>query len=391
MEIESSVKELLDPLWADAVKLKIPLYLQFELTARCNLMCRMCYIASNSEENHRRELSAAKWLEIARQARDSGLMVANITGGEPLMKEDFWELHDGLTKLGVVYTLNTNGTTMTKESVKRLAQSPPFRVLVSVYGGSEDTYAKLTTHGRWFNQARAGVENLLEAGVRTLVRMTLVRDNLHELESVFNWADSLGHRLFISDYMSPRRECGETDPVGTRLNPVQMVGARSALQSLTLQRMERLISDAPQPAEPEKPMPEKTEDAPPEEGAAPEKNTPPEPYRFMTADGFGCGSGSAAGFISYDGRLLPCGMANEPSISLLDAGFHDSWQELTRLSREVPSCAECDACELSRYCVPCPPKLKSESGSFNKKSSFLCEHASLLESYYENRAHRQRV
>jgi len=379
MEIDQTVRELLAPMWADAVKLKIPMYMQFELTARCNLMCRMCYIASNSEESRRRELPAAKWLEIARQARDAGLIVANITGGEPLMKEDFWELHEGLTNLGLVYTLNTNGTTMTKENVKRLALSPPFRVLVSLYGGSEETYARLTTHSSWFDKARAGVENLLEAGVQTLIRMTLVRDNLHELESVFNWADSLGHRLFISEYMSPRRECGETDPVGTRLDPGQMVDAMSRILSLTRRRMERLRSDAPPPDEPQKAAPEEFEDAPPEE------DPKPEPYRFITEDGFGCGSGSAAGFISYDGRLLPCCMANEPSVSLSDASFLDAWRQLARLSMGVPTCTECDACELSRYCVPCPPKVKAESGSYTEKSSFLCEHASLLKSYYDKK------
>ena len=372
MEIEPSVRELLAPLWADAVIHKIPMYMQFELTSRCNLKCRMCYIASNSAENRRRELSAAQWLEITRQARNMGLIVANITGGEPLIKEDFWELHDGLTNLGLIYTLNTNGTTMTKETVKRLAKSPPFRVLVSVYGGSAETYAKLTTNGKWFDQARAGIENLMEAGVNTLIRMTLVKDNLHELESVFNWADSIGRRLFVSDYMSPRREYGETDPIGARLDPSQMVDATSTLQLLTRQRLERLSGDDP---------PE--QDDQPEEDASPEQDDPPEPYRFNTEYGFGCGSGTAVGFVSYDGRLLPCCMANEPSVNLLNANFQDAWQELSRLTREVPSCTECDACKLSQYCIPCPPKLKSESGSYSKKSSYLCEYASLQKLYYE--------
>lgn len=377
MEIEPSAQGLLAPLWVDGKKLKIPLYLQMEITSRCNMMCRMCYIASNCEDNRKRELSAKAWLDIAKQARDMGLTIVNITGGEPIIKEDFFELYEGLSNLGIIYTLNTNGTMMTKENVKRLASSPPFRAIVSVYGGSEETYAKVSNNGKWFDLARAGVENLLEAGINTVLRMTVVKDNLHDLQKVFDWADSLGLNLNYSHYMSPRREGDGTDPVSLRLDPGQMVQVRETMRNLYMNREAMRKQDSKEP---------ESGDAQPEEKAdeQPEKPVDQEPYRFITEDGFRCGSGQVSGFITYDGKLLPCGTTDWPSVDLREKSFTDAWPEMVKLSREVPGCAECDGCEVAKYCVPCPPKIFAESGSYQKKSPYLCEYAYLLKSYFQN-------
>lgn len=386
MEIERSVRNLLEPLWDDAAKQKIPLYLQFEITSRCNLMCKMCYIASNCEENRKRELPASKWLDIARQAREAGLLIVNITGGEPIMKEDFWEIHEGLSNLGVIYTLNTNGTTMTRENVKRLAQSPPFRAIVSIYGGSEDTYSKITTHGKWFNSAKAGVENLLEAGINTVIRMTLVKDNLDDLPKVFEWAESLGQDLYYSDYMSPRREGEDTDPVGTRLDPDQMIQVKETFKRLYRRKEEKQKKDLPNPEKLKTPETEpnaKTDENEKEQNP-PKPADPPKPYRFVTENGFICGAGQTNGFVSYDGNLCPCCTANEPFINLLDKPFKAAWDKICKMCICVPTCPECDACEIARYCVPCPPKLIVESGSFCKKSDYLCEYAKKVKAYYDN-------
>ena len=72
-------------------KLGLPIAGNFELTARCNFNCPMCYVHMTQEQVDAagRELTAREWLGIARAARDRGMVFALLTGGEPLIRRDF--------------------------------------------------------------------------------------------------------------------------------------------------------------------------------------------------------------------------------------------------------------------------------------------------------------
>ena len=66
----------------------------FELTSRCNLACRMCYVRHPAGEAavQQRELTAAAWLSFAQEAVDQGMVFLLLTGGEPFLRPDFFEL-----------------------------------------------------------------------------------------------------------------------------------------------------------------------------------------------------------------------------------------------------------------------------------------------------------
>ena len=74
----------------------IPVSGTFELTPRCNLACRMCYIRLTPEQMAPigRERSAKEWLDIAQQAKDAGMTFLLLTGGEPTLRADFLEIYD---------------------------------------------------------------------------------------------------------------------------------------------------------------------------------------------------------------------------------------------------------------------------------------------------------
>jgi len=107
----------------DATVKKIPVSGTFSITPRCNLHCKMCYVC-NPTEKVGDELSGEQWLDIAKQARDAGMLFLLITGGEPLLHRDFWDIYTGVKKLGLYITLNSNGTTITPEVADRLAKNP---------------------------------------------------------------------------------------------------------------------------------------------------------------------------------------------------------------------------------------------------------------------------
>ena len=92
--------------------LGIPVTGTFELTPRCNLNCPMCYVRLNPEEMKPlgRECTKEEWMEMAEQAKEAGLLFILLTGGEPMLRSDFGEIYEGLSKMGFSISINSNTT-----------------------------------------------------------------------------------------------------------------------------------------------------------------------------------------------------------------------------------------------------------------------------------------
>ena len=86
----------------------------------------------------REELTARQWLDIAKAARDKGMIFALLTGGEPLVRKDFFEIYDGMREMGLLISINSNGSMLKGEILERFLENPPFRFNISLYGGSNE-------------------------------------------------------------------------------------------------------------------------------------------------------------------------------------------------------------------------------------------------------------
>lgn len=351
-----------------------PVYGQFEITSRCNLKCSMCYVQNDATDRQAEhaELSARQLLDLAGQARDMGMVFINITGGEPLIKKDFWEFYDGLCRLGLVVTLNSNGTTITREIAARLAKTPPYRVLVSLYGASEKVYEKVTGNAKAFHLARKGVENLLDAGINVLLRTTLVQDNYTDFNSLDEWADSLGHDLYIVDYIAPRREGTGSKPEEVRMKLDQV----EYVYKIVRRKVEERILKAQKEKENSKePLPEavagdllQADDLTFWEKEYLSSNVLKDPR-----PAFRCSAARSAFLLAYDGRMMPCGLLDEPATYPLKTGMITAWERLKEDSYKIPACDVCRECEYEEKCFCCPAKLKLETGSYNlTKPDYLC-------------------
>ena len=118
-------------LYQKAEKDKIPLSGTFELSPLCNFNCKMCYIKMTTEEMKKCQeevMTLEKWKEIADRARKEGMLYLLLTGGEPFLWPDFWELYDYLTELGFVISINTNGSLIDDRIIARLREKPPSKI-----------------------------------------------------------------------------------------------------------------------------------------------------------------------------------------------------------------------------------------------------------------------
>ena len=99
-------------LFARADTQGIPLSGTFELTPRCNFNCKMCYIHRSEQDALALagEKSAAQWLSLAEECCKQGTLLLLLTGGEPLVRKDFREIYTGCRKMGLMISINSNGS-----------------------------------------------------------------------------------------------------------------------------------------------------------------------------------------------------------------------------------------------------------------------------------------
>ena len=98
----SNYTRYIDFLTYKAAQAGIPLSGTFELTARCNLDCKMCYIHKKANDSlvKKSEMSAAEWIDVA-TAQKAGMFLLLVTGGEPFLRPDFFEMYDEFKSLGL--------------------------------------------------------------------------------------------------------------------------------------------------------------------------------------------------------------------------------------------------------------------------------------------------
>ena len=192
--------------------LGLPITGNFELTARCNFNCPMCYVHLSNEQVAARggELTAQQWLDIAKAARDKGMVFALLTGGEPLVRKDFFEIYDGMRQMGLLISINSNGSMLRGPILERLLENPPFRINISLYGGSNETYRNMCGLPV-YDQVKENIRALRKAGVDVCLNLSITPYNRNDLQKIYADAEELDVNVRGSSYMYPPIRINDSD------------------------------------------------------------------------------------------------------------------------------------------------------------------------------------
>lgn len=199
-----------------------PLSGTFELSPVCNLACKMCYVRKTPAEvaaSPRPPVGLIQWLSIAEQARDAGMLYLLLTGGEPFLWQDFWPLYERLSTMGFLISINSNGTLLDEARVARLAEHPPTRINITLYGAGNETYEALCGRSGMFDRVDRAITLLRQAGILVKLNCSLTPHNAGDLEGIVSYAAERDLILEVNTYMSPR--CAATRPWsgGTTASP----------------------------------------------------------------------------------------------------------------------------------------------------------------------------
>lgn len=166
-------------------------YLFFELTMRCNEHCRHC--GSYCGDKQSPELPKEKYFEILSQIKDryKKLPMLCITGGEPMLRKEIYEIMGTATEMGYHWGMTSNGTLITKDAAKRLKDAGMKTISISI-DGLEETHDSFRQTKGGFRRACEGVKNLLDADIDVVQVTTVVtKKNIDELDGLFELVQEL--------------------------------------------------------------------------------------------------------------------------------------------------------------------------------------------------------
>lgn len=344
-------------LWQEIEAKRVPLSFDLELTARCNNDCGHCYInvPADDHEARRRELTPAEISDIAGQAVSLGALWCLITGGEPLLREDFAEIYLTLKRKGLLVSVFTNACLLNQEHIALFSKYPPRDVEVTVYGVSEETYERVVRRRGSYAAFRRGLERLLEGGVRVRLKAMALRSNVHELPEIAAFC-----REHTCDYF-------RFDPL------LHLRYDRDPLRNAEIQA-ERL--SAAEIADIEQADPKRSESL--------AKNC----AHMILADReqagcdhlFHCGAGKGSFAVGCDGMFRLCTGLVQPDCvyDLRKGSLAEAWNEWipkvrTRRSTTREFKDNCGSCRLVNLCLWCPAHGYLECGRMDGKSEYFCQ------------------
>lgn len=334
-------------------RLGIPVNGIFELTPRCNLKCRMCYVRMTPDQMKSvgRERTAEEWLNIAKDATDAGMMFLLITGGEPTIRKDFPQIYEGLSKMGLSISINTNGTLLTDEIFDLWHRLPPAQINITLYGTCREDYDKLCGDPDAFDRVTKAIERLRSENILVHLNSTITPANISDTESIRKYALSHGLDLRMTAYCFPpvrRSGCG-ADIEFSRISP-ETAGELTVQNLYCQQGKDALMRCA-------------------ENMSAVESSE----WDAHCGEPISCMAGRSQFWMTWYGGMTPCGMLNEPVTYPFDDGFQPAWSLLKNETAKITLCPDCVKCGEKATCMNCAAVTYTETGRFDGKPEYVCK------------------
>lgn len=326
----------------------------WELTRSCNLACIHCRAAA-MDRPYEGELTTAECRRVMDEiAQVSSQPIIILTGGEPLLRPDVFELAEYGSAKGFRMTMATNGTLLTPEIVRRMIDSGIQRISISIDGATAASHDAFRQVEGAFDGSLRGISMARDAGLDFQINTTITHANLDEFPKIHELAVSLGavaHHIFMLVPMGRGKDLAE--------------GAISA------EKYEKTLHW----------FYEQKDKAPLQLKAT----CAPHYYRIMRQRAHsegkeinfqtfgldavtrGCLGGTGFVFISHVGQMQPCGYLEVNAGNVREESFKTIWENspVFRNLRNLEKYeGKCGKCEYIRVCGGCRARAYESTGDY---------------------------
>jgi heme d1 biosynthesis radical SAM protein NirJ len=154
----------------------------WNLVRRCNLTCKHCYSIS-TDKDFPGELDTQQVFEVMNDLRAFQVPVLILSGGEPLMRPDIFDISQRAKDMGFYVGLSSNGTLINRDNIRKIAQVGYDYVGISI-DGMKTTHDTFRRREGAFEEAMNGIDLCREHGIKVGMRFTLTQDNAGELPQI---------------------------------------------------------------------------------------------------------------------------------------------------------------------------------------------------------------
>jgi radical SAM protein with 4Fe4S-binding SPASM domain len=332
---------LMDRVRAHAIAERVPLAVHFDLTYRCNERCVHCYL---DHEDHG-EMTTDEVKDVLDQLASSGTLFLTFSGGELLLRKDFFELLAYARGLQFDVKIKTNAILIKEADAVRIRDLGVRQVQISVYSHRPEVHDAITKVCGSLERTVAAIRFLTSCGLKVTIANVLMRQNASDYHGVRVLAEELGAEYTMDPTITPKMD-GDRSILALRMPETQV---------LHLFRDRSIVG----------------EDfcAPPSPDADPEM-----------LDAAPCSAGHIACYITPYGDVYPCVQFPLPSGNLRQERFEHVWRHSPQLNEvrtiRISDLTTCPSCTYMSTCTRCPGLAYME-GNMRGPSSADCEKSML--------------
>ena len=303
-----------------AFNLGVPLAVHMDVTYRCNERCVHCYL----DHDDHGEMNTAEIKDLLDQMADAGVFYLNLSGGEILMRRDFFEILEHARLRTFCVKLKTNGVLIREKEADRLLQLGVESVQISIYSHRPEVHDAITKMPGSFRQSIAAVRLLRKRGLLVTLANVLMASNAQDYRNVRALAAELDAKFIIDPTITPMMD-GDRSILSLNVD-------KAALREVF--RNEDLVGNVEEFCAPSHPVDEEALDMLP------------------------CSAGHTACYVSPYGDVYPCVQFPMPSGNVRQMKFVDIWRDSPQLNevrgiklRDMPTCSQCTH---GATCTRCP-------------------------------------
>jgi radical SAM protein with 4Fe4S-binding SPASM domain len=321
-----------------ALESGVPLSVQLDVTYRCNERCLHCYL----DHDDHGELTTAEIRDLLEQLAEAGVFFLCFSGGEVLMRMDFFPILEYARSLLFDVKIKTNAFMIREKQADRMRELGVRTVQVSIYSHRPEVHDAITKLPGSLKRSIAGMRFLQSRGMKVIIANVLMRSNLNDYAGVKGLAQELGAEYTIDPTITPKMD-------GDRSILALGIGGEDLRQVF---RNADLVGNV-------------------EEFCA-----PPPAVDDDVLDGLPCSAGHTACYISPYGDVHPCVQFPLPTGNVRKQKFLEIWRHSPQMNevrsihaRDLPVCS---TCTHVGSCTRCPGLAYME-GNMRGPSSQDCE------------------
>lgn len=335
---------------------RIPIDATLELTRICSIKCTHCYIGDARWVKNPNELSLAEIKELMDVLHEKGTLWLCLSGGEVTAHKHFREIWLYAKRKGFLLTLFTNATLLTDELTDFLVEYPPFRIEVSIYGGTREVYEKVSQVKGSFARFIRGIQNLAKHDFNWELKTVLIEENAKELGLMKSIADDYGVKFKFDANINPsvgKEDVGGKAPCQSRVNTDEILEAE-----LGNERIRQSFNDLAEYVG----------------------------HNYTRNENlYSCGAGKNMVYIDAEGNVQMCVLTphegqsvraqpDNPLRDTMSKSFDWAWDSFGELRKiKVRQDSPCYQCDIASLCDNCPGFAHLETGDKHSAVEWLCK------------------